>query len=292
MPQPDLLDPGFVARLGRLQLGTRRPLSGHLSGDHRSRRHGSSLDFADYRDYHPGDDFRRIDYNLMARLDIVAIKLFEADDDLHVRLLVDTSASMASGDKLLQARRIAAALGYVALVRRDSVSVHTIGSGSSGLIAPRFRGPSAAAGLFSHLGSLTAGGPTPFVAAAADLLSRPGPAGLTIVISDLLTPEWTEAIGRLPARGADLIVVHVLGRDEVDPDEVGDFDLVDAETGSRVPVSLSETTLNAYREIVTGWLDEVAGRCRSVGAGYVRVLADEDIEPLILGAWRDAGVLR
>src|SRR5215468_300381 len=103
-----------MARLERLQLGTRRRLSGQFAGEHRSRRHGTSLDFADYREYHPGDDFRRIDYHLWARLDVLLLKLFEADDDLTLRLLVDTSASMA-GPKLQQARRVAAALGFVSL---------------------------------------------------------------------------------------------------------------------------------------------------------------------------------
>ena len=83
-----------------LQLGTRRRLAGHFAGEHRSVRHGSSIDFADYRQYNPGDDFRRIDYFLYARLGVLNVKLFEAEEDLHLRLLIDTSASMAAGDKL------------------------------------------------------------------------------------------------------------------------------------------------------------------------------------------------
>src|SRR5262245_45070016 len=102
-----------MARLERLQLGTRRRLSGQFAAEHRSPRHGTSLDFADYREYHPGDDFRRIDYDLYARLDVLLLKLYEAEDDLTLRLLIDTSRSMA-GDKLVQAERIAAALGFVA----------------------------------------------------------------------------------------------------------------------------------------------------------------------------------
>jgi len=287
-----LLDPAFLGRLERLQLATRRPLSGRLSGEHRSRRHGSSLDFADYREYHPGDDFRRIDYHLLARLDVLALKLFEADDDLHVRLLVDTSASMATGDKLAQAARLAGALGFVSLVRRDSVSVHTMPAMSGANSAPRFSGRNAAASLFAHLESLEAGGTTPFVHAAANLLGRPGPPGLTIVFSDLLTPEWNTAISRLPARGGDVVVVQVLHGEELDPTDAGDLDLIDRETGARVPVSLSDATRSEYRTLVSRWLDEVALRCRSVDAGYMLVLDDEDIEPMLLAAWRHEGLLR
>ena len=91
-----LLDPAFLARLEALQLGTRRRLAGHFAGEHRSVRHGSSIDFADYRQYNPGAAFRRIDYFLYARLGVLNVKLFEAEEDLHLRLLIDTSASMAA----------------------------------------------------------------------------------------------------------------------------------------------------------------------------------------------------
>ncbi len=291
-PDSPLLDARFLGRLERLQLATRRPLSGRLSGEHRSRRHGTSLDFADYREYHPGDDFRRIDYHLLARLDVLALKLFEADDDLHVRLLIDTSASMQSGGKMLQARRLAAALGFVSLVRRDTVSVHTISAGRTNKPVPRFSGRNASIALFDHIASLEPTGPTPFVPTVADLLARPGPTGLTIVISDLLTPEWENAISRLPARGGDVLIVHVLDAEELTPTSSGDFDLIDSETGNRVAVSLSEQTRAEYRAVVNAWLDEVALRCRSVDAGYVLVLADEEIEPLLLTKWRQDGLLR
>jgi len=281
-----------LGRLERLQLATRRPLSGKLSGEHRSRRHGTSLDFADYREYHPGDDYRRIDYHLLARLDVLALKLFEADDDLHVRLLVDTSASMESGGKLQQAKRLAAALGFVSLVRRDSLSVHTISASGIGAAAPRFSGRNASAALFDYLTQLEPAGATPFVPTVSDLLARPGPPGLTIVFSDLLTAEWETAISRLPARGGDVMVVHILDAEELDPTSAGDLDLVDSETGERVAVSLSDQTREQYRSIVSRWLDEVALRCRSVDAGYVLVLADEDIEPLLLAKWREDGFLR
>ena len=292
--RPDLLDPAFLARLERLQLGTRRPLVGHLAGEHRSPVRGSSIDFADYREYLPGDDFRRIDYALYARLDILLVRLFEAEDDLHLRLLVDTSASMAVAGKLEQARRVAAALGFVALVRRDPVSLHRFPFDRPG---PRFTGRAAVPALLAQLGALDATGETPFAAATTHLLGRPGPPGLTVVISDLLTPEWETGLARLPARGGDVVVVHVLAAEELrpglSPDElVGDLDLVDAETGARVAVSLSARTLADYERAATSWADEVAGRCRRAGAGYVRLLADDDLEARLLGAWRTAGVLR
>jgi uncharacterized protein (DUF58 family) len=289
MAGPPLLDPSLLARLETLQLQTRKPLAGRLSGEHRSRRHGTSIDFADFREYTPGDDFRRVDYAIYARLDVLLVRLYEAEEDLWLRLLVDTSASMAAGGKLAQAQRVAAALGFVALVRRDPVTVHTFPASRA---APRFSGRHATAALFDHLSALEARGPTRFADAAVDLLARPGPAGLTVVISDLLTPEWEAGLTRLPARGGDVVVVHVLSRDELQPELLGDLDLVDVETGARVAVSLNDAALAVYGREALAWADAIADRCRRAGAAYVRILADDDLEPLLLAGWRTAGVLR
>jgi uncharacterized protein (DUF58 family) len=283
-----LLEPDLLGRLEQLQLGTRRRLAGRFAGEHRSPRKGTSLDFADHREYQRGDDPRRIDVGVWARLDQLLVRLYEADDDLTVRLLVDTSASMA-GPKLRQAARIAAAVGFVALVRRDVVSVHTFPLDRP---APRFAGRHAAHALLAHLDGLTADGDTRFAWAVGDLLSRRGPPGLTVVLSDLLTAEWAEGLDRLPARGGDVTVVHVLDPDELRPSLAGDLDLVDAETGRVVPVSLAPEQLRAYEATVAAWLDEVEARAHHGGAAYVRVLSGDDLESLLLGTWREAGLLR
>jgi uncharacterized protein (DUF58 family) len=283
-----LLEPRLLSRLERLQLGTRRRLAGHVAGEHRSIRHGSSLDFADYREYNPGDDFRRVDYHLFARLDVLLVKLYEAEDDLDLRLFIDTSASMGDA-KLRQAARVAAALGFVALVRRDVVSVHTFPLDRR---APRFVGRAAAGALFVHLAGLASEGETRFAEATSALLARSTRPGLTVVISDLLTPEWEAGLSRLPARGGDVVVVHVLDREELRPTLVGDMELVDRESGRRVVVSLSRETIAAYEREASAWTDGVASRCRTAGLGYVRLFADDELEPLLLGAWCREGVLR
>ncbi|HVL82027.1 MAG TPA: DUF58 domain-containing protein [Actinomycetota bacterium] len=284
-----MLSPELLSRLEALQISTRRRLAGLFAGDHRSPRYGTSIDFSDYRPYFPGDDFRRIDYALYARLDVLLVKLFEAEEELHVRLFVDTSSSMGAHGKLEAATRLGAALGFVALVNRDPVTVHTFPLDRP---APRFVGRAAVPHLFDHLSSLRASGTTPFAAAALRLLARPGPSGLTVVFSDLLTPEWEEGLRRLPARGGDLVVVHVLSQEETDPQLVGDLDLRDREDSSRVEVSLSPDVLRRYRESVRAWTDEVGNICRRAGAAYLRLDPADDIEALLLGSWRRTGVLR
>jgi uncharacterized protein (DUF58 family) len=289
----DLLSPATLARLERLQLTTRHRLAGLHPGEHRSVRRGSSVDFADYRPYHSGDDFRRIDYHLFARLDVLAVKVFEAEDEARLRLLVDTSGSMGAGGKLETAARVAAALGFVALIRRDPVTVHTFPLDRP---APRFVGRAAIPALFAHLRSMEAAGETRFAAAASNLLAQAGSPGLTVVVSDLLTPEWDRGIGRLPARGGDLLVVHVLAPQDLDPgldpDLSGDVELVDREDGRRVAVSLSPETAARYRERTEAWVAGVAARCQRADAAYLRMTAGDDVEHALLTSWRKAGLLR
>jgi len=201
---------------------------------------------------------------------------------------------MATGAKLAQSRRLAAALGFVSLVHRDQVTVHRFPFDRP---APRFTGRHGVPALFDHLASLEAGGAGRFADATTDLLGRSATPGISIVISDLLTPEWEAGIGRLPARGGDVVVVHVLAEEELRPSTApvelaGDLDLVDVETGTRVPVSLNPRLLADYERAALEWADRVADRCRRAGAAYLRVLDTDDVPALLLGSWRDGGVLR
>ena len=213
----------------------------------------------------------------------------EMEVDRHGKAYRAVIKRMGSDGKLDQAARLAAALGFVALVRRDTVSLHTFPARGA---AQRFTGRNASVALFDRLEALQPDGPTGVVQAALHHLARPGPVGLTVLISDLLTPEWEAGISRLPARGGDLVVVHVLARTELEPDLFGDIEVIDRETRERVLVSLSPDTIADYRAEATRWADDVAMRCRQVGAAYVRVFADDDIEPLLLSGWAAEGVLR
>jgi len=289
MTPDELLPASLLAQLERLQLATRRRLAGRFSGDHRSPEFGASVDFADYREYVPGDDDRRIDTSLFARTGNLFIRLFEAEDDVAVRLVVDRSGSMGFHGKLDQAVRLAAAIGFVALLRRDVVTLHVEPSTD---LPRRFTGRHSTASLFRVLAALDAAGPTDLVRAAADVLARPGPAGVTVVVSDLLNEGWDRAIDRLVARGGETTVLHVLAEPELRPGLRGDLEMVDAETGEEVPVSLSASGLREYEDAVQRWLAEAAAHCRTRGATYVRVMADEPVGDVLLRSWRQSGLLR
>ncbi|MGH1489526.1 MAG: DUF58 domain-containing protein [Acidimicrobiales bacterium] len=283
-------DPRLLGALERLQLRTRRPLAGKISGEHRSKRYGSSLDFADFREYQQGDDFRRIDYLTLARLDQMLIRLYEAEDDLVVRLVVDTSASMGLDGKLRRAAEVAAAIGFVALTRRDVVTVHTVGATGRSQVA-RFSSRTSWSRLRDHLAGLEAQGSGSLVAVAGELLSRSGPNGLTVLLSDLLDEGWEPALNRLPARGADLAVIQVLGKGELDPQVAGDVDLVDVETGRRMAMSLTDASIKRYEERRDAWLEQVATRVAGLNAGYTLVSADDDLKQVLLGSLRSGGVV-
>ena len=298
-----LLPASLLAQLERLQLHTRRRLAGRFAGEHRSPHFGSSVDFADYREYHAGDDYRRIDYPLYARTGHLFIRLFEAEDDISLRIVLDRSASMGFHGKLDQAKRLAAAIGFVALLRRDTVTLHTepaadldgsLPRGLARLPPPprRYAGRHATRVLFRDLAALEAAGPTDLARAAADVLARPGPVGVTVVISDLLNEGWDRAIDRLVARGGDTTVLHVLADEELRPDARGDLAMVDAETGEEVPVSLSPDSLHEFSRAVERWLAETAAHCRSHGATYEQVLAATPVADVLLRSWRQTGLLR
>ena len=288
-----IVDAQLLGALERLQLRTRRPLAGRISGEHRSKRYGTSLDFADFREYQQGDDFRRVDYLTLARLDQMLIRLYEAEDDLVVRLVIDTSASMGLDGKLRRATEVAAAIGFVALTRRDVVTVHTAPPSGGGRRpgAARFSSKNAWPRLRDHLAGLDAEGRGSLAVAAGELLSRAGPSGLTVLLSDLLDEDWERALSRLPARGADLAVIQVLGAGELDPAVAGDVDLVDIETGKRLPMSLTDAAIGRYEKRRDAWLERIAAKVAGLNAGYSLVSADDDLRQVLLGSLRSGGVV-
>ncbi len=278
-----LLEAELLAALERMQLRSRRPLAGLLSGGHRSKRHGSSLDFADFREYLPGDDFRRIDYLTLARLDQLVVRLYESDDDLTVDLIVDTSASMGLDSKLRRACEIAAAVGFVAMTRRDTVRLHVAGAPPR-----RFTGRHGFAQLDAALSALSAGGELSLAETATRVLGSARPPGLTVLCSDMLDDDWASAVRRLPALGADVVVMQILGAGELNPDALGDVDLVDIETGDRVPVSMTRHALDEYQTRLASWREEVRSLVRSRGALLVDVDSRQPIREILLENLRQA----
>ncbi len=286
MSGSDLLTAERAGRLAAFALRPDRMLTGVGAGAHRSPRRGTSLDFADNRPYYPGDDIRRVDYHIYARLDQLVLRLFDAEDDLTVRFLIDTSASMGVGGKLRRAQELAAALGFVALQRRDRVIVHTLSGAPNS-----FNGGSGLPGLLAHLERLDGVGPTDLGASVRRVLagSNSGRSGLNIIVSDLLSPGWADAIRLAPARGAATVVIHLLHPDEIEPTLSGDLDLVDIETKERVSVSLDPAQIARVKQLIAEWMADIKRATASLGCTYVSIRTDEDLDARLMETLRTLG---
>jgi uncharacterized protein (DUF58 family) len=288
-----LLEAELRGRLERLSLRSRRRVTAQWSGRHSSRHKGESLDFADYREYVPGDDFRRIDHNLWARLGVLLVRQFEAEEELPLKVVVDTSASMGFYRKLETARVLAAMMAYLGLAGGDRVQLIGVPGPTEKPIrlGPAGRHLSRWPHLEAWLESLTAEGTMPLAPALRRLAGEGPNRGSIILLSDLMTSDWQSAIDGLGI-GAGGVVLHVLGQEELDPQMAGDLRLADAETGSEIPVSTSEETMRRYRTALERFAQEAAGRARRAGLDYVLVPALDGAADQVLGALARAEALK
>lgn len=285
-----LLDPAFLRRLARLAVVARRRFAGASAGARRSTRRGSSAELADHRAYSPGDDVRRIDWNAYARLEELVLRLYVAEEDLSVYLLVDTSASLGLGapPKIDAAKRIAAGLGYVALAGSDRVSVWPFGDGAKVAMAPT-RGKKQVARLLGALDGLSADGETDLARSVDTFLARRPRPGLVMVVSDFLDPSgYARPLDRLIAEKHEPVLFHVVDPEELDPVAGGDLLLVDSERGHELEVTLDERALRAYRARVQAFLAELESYAKKRGLFYGRVTTGVDFEEVLLGYLRAA----
>jgi uncharacterized protein (DUF58 family) len=283
---PTVFDEGFLRQLERLGLLMKQPARGGLKGGRRSTKHGQSVEFSDYRDYALGDDLRQLDWNVYARLERLFVKLFVEEEDVTVTFLIDASASMAHGrpDKLLFAKRAAAALGYIALAGEDRVVV--VGGRTSRRQAS-LRGSGRIFRLLSLLSGIApAEGPTDLLAAVRHAGAMLSGRGVVVLISDLLDPAADRAVRDLAAQGSELTVLHVLAPDELDPQLEGDLRLVDAETGDGVDVTVDLATIDAYKARLAAWQDGFAQIAAKRRAAYAPVASDLPLADLVYAELR------
>lgn len=295
-----LFDESTLRKLNQLTLVASRIRSGAIKGERRSSKRGSSVEFADYRDYTPGDDLRRLDWNIYARLERPFIKLLEEEEDLAVHILLDGSKSMdwpleadSALHKFRYAQRLAAGLGSVALAAGDSLS---LGFLQNGRVAAEFgptRGQAALARLFGFLEGLEPGGATDLNTALKAYAVTPRRSGLLILLSDLLTAEGYETgLRPLLGRGHEAALLHILSPDELDPPLAGDLQLVDRETGASQDVSLDGGLRSLYRERAQAWIQSIQSDCRKHAVRYVELKTDQAWEQAILREMRQAGVVK
>ncbi len=283
----------FLKKLEYLALVARRVFRGRLKAERRSRAYGSSVEFADYRDYVPGDDYRYLDWNIYARMDDLLLKLFEEEQDLHVYILLDVSQSMASSDaKFHYALRVAASLAYIAMSNLDRVAIHPFAD-RLGPEFPMTRGKGKILTLLEYLERLTPSATDTALEPCARLVLQRRPRrGLIVVISDLYDPRGFErGIDALRYHGDDIQVIHLTEPTEAGPSLLGDLDLVDAETSAVRSVTVTERHLREYRRIYGRFLATCEGACRQREVGYLHSTTDLPFEELVLAVLRHRGVV-
>ncbi len=292
---PTFIDEAFLQRLANLRFIVKGRRKGHLAGLHASPRAGVSLEFADYREYAPGDDFRYIDWNVFGRLDRLLVKTYVHEADLPIHLLVDLSASMQIGvpSKSNYAAHLAAAMAYLGLRGLDRVGLfpftdHLI----SGL--PARHGMGQMGKILRHLRDVEPGGGTSIQQAILDFVSQTRESGLTILISDFLAAGagFADGLARLRYRGDEVILLQVLDPEDLAPHAAGMTQLVDIESSRHATLTIGPRTIEEYSARIRRNLDHLQSLSFERGIPYFRTTTDIPIERFLHVDLRNGGLLR
>jgi uncharacterized protein (DUF58 family) len=292
--QQPLLDPDFMHKLEQLELVSRKIIMGRMKGERKSKRKGTSVEFAEHRNYTVGDDLRRIDWNVYGRLDKLFLKLFLEEEDLHVYTMLDTSLSMNFGTptKLHYGKQVAAALAFIGLVNHDRVILDTF-AGKLDQGIPSVRGRSQMWRVVDYLQRLTPSGESDLKAAAREFAIRHAGKGVVVVISDFLDKNgYEDALRYLLARKMDIFVVHLLSREEVEPELVGDLRLVDVEDDDVTEITMSAPLLKRYRDNLNAFVAGLKEWCTKRGITYIFTTNQYPFDKLVLNYMRERGLVK
>ena len=293
----DLFDEAFLERLELLQVIARRLFRGRQRAERKTRKVGSGLEFADHREYSPGDDIRYLDWTVWIRLRHALIRLFEEDEDLPIRVVIDVSDSMSTRDqrKLRYAQQVGAALAYVGLANLDRVGV-TCMSATTHTTLPAVRGKGRIFRVFEFLRSVEPGGATDIRQGCSRVAAESNQPGLTVVLSDFYDLDGAfDGLNLLRFRRHEPIAIQIVDPVEYDPTGSGlrgDVTLIDCEGGTRRDVTLSPRALRAYAEAHERFCQQLEQNCRSRGIGYVRASTDIPFDDLVLRLFRMGGILQ
>ncbi len=274
-----LLDPAFLQELAAMRRLLKPRSRSAAVGAHLGKRRGGHAEFAEHRAYVPGDDPRRVDWAAFARTGSPVVKVFRAEEDTCVRLVVDASASLGFGSptKLLVAKKIAAGLAYVALAESERAEVACARERLSVTQGPT-RGRAGLPRVLTALDALVADGGTKLAAVIDDAVGRFRRPGMLVLLSDFMDQgPWEAALGRAHAGGHEIALVQVLSREEASPDFDGDVALVDAETGETVELTFDEDTRSAYEARLFALYERLATIATKVRGSYARAVGDETI---------------
>ncbi len=284
-------EPAFLARLERLRLLTRRVPAGGFKGEHRASHLGSGLEFADYRPYVEGDDVRHLDWRAYLRFDRLLLRMFEEHGDLAVYILLDCSHSMAPTPgslgrrKFDAARRIAAALTYIALATLDRVTLAPYSGHVHQVLGP-LHGSRQVWRALDYLANLDTGGETHLDRTVREVFAARRRRGLVIVISDLLSDTTEGGLDLLLPLRHDVAVIQVTDHRDLEAPLDRDTTLVDSETGDSLRIHGAPNLLHRLEREAKAHREEIRSRCTARGWSFIHAPVEASFEELALGALR------
>ncbi len=285
----------FLQQLETLQMLIKNNIGGQFGGNRKSRTFGSSCEFADYRDYVPGDDIMKIDWNAYARFDKLYQKLYLDERQMHTRIYIDASRSMAygKGKKAEQALKIAAAIAYLSVCEMDKVSVYVIRGNELHELFVGVVGKDMFYSVISRLDEVEFDGDS-FISSAIMPTNVGRGDGLSVILSDFLTDNnYEDAITYLADKKRDILCVQILAREEVKPLIRGKMHLFDSENAEKYyRRNIDREIAQAYKKALEYTIDRIRNHCAARGADYVFFGAEESVASFFFDKLVDAGVLK
>jgi uncharacterized protein (DUF58 family) len=285
MPSAPLLDREFLEKLERLTIHWQKSFAGLVGGHNMSRFAGAGQEFLDHRNFHHGDDLRAVNWRAFLRLEKLFLKMFQVEPRVPVRMLLDMSDSMMAygGQKFDYARKLAASLCYVGLVRLDSIEVHGFASNLSPRIfsaGGRHRFP----GVMDALKALTPSGATDYLAMVREFIGTYSQRGLVIIISDFLDDNGCErALQYLSDFGHELMLVQVWSDEDRTPPWTGELELRDAETGAGLKLDFDDDARQRYTRSFDEYCSTIQTLAMRSGGRYTGVSSSQSLESVIFG---------
>lgn len=292
--EEDLFDDDFQRRLDHLALVSKRIFSGAMRAERRTKKVGSGVEFADHRDYAPGDDLRTLDWAAYSRFNRLLVRLYEEEEDLSIYFILDSSSSMAFGDgeKLRQAKRLTAALAYVGLANLDRVTIVSATDALSGRM-PETRGKARIFRIFRFLSSIQGDGHTDLEDSLKTFVAQHKRRGLAVLISDLYDAKGFEkGINVLRYNKFEPFVLHVTDVADRAPGLKGDVRVYDCETGDEREVTVTNRVLERYAKAYDAYVAEVRRFCTKKQVSYYEANVEVPFDELILRVFRQGGFLR
>jgi uncharacterized protein (DUF58 family) len=295
---PEPFTAKFLSQLETLRLRTRKEFLGSQSGSYSSPRRGTSLEFADYRRYAPGDDLRYLDWGIYARSDRLYVKLFREEVDLFVYVFLDASASMgfpSIQEKFLPASHLAAALSYVVLANQDHVKIHLLGGTSGASASPFYRGRRRLVDCVQFTTGTKPGGAVDMAADLARHLQKLRRPGKAILISDMLMPpaSYQKGLNLLRAFNLDIAVIQVLARAEVEPPfDRGGVSLVDSETGAELTLEWNSGARQSYQSRLAQHNSQIRSFCHQSAIHYSLYVTDRDFADFVFATLPAVGLFK